>query len=468
MVPVTDLDEARIRRRDFLFHWANGVGGLAMMTMLANQRASATTPPTPGKAKSLIYLYMDGGPSHLDTFDPKPRLARDHGKTLPISFVRRQSSLKILGSPFAFRRHGQVGMDVSEIFPKLATRVDDITLVRTVVAQHREHPSANFFMNTGSALRGRPSLGSWLTYGLGSECDDLPGYVVLHTVGWPQGSLEVFGNGFFPAIQRFVPLNLAASPPLADCTPGDAEPAVQRAKLKSIQELSLLSPMAIPAQDTVASIAANYELAFRMQTSVPDVLDISSESKATQSLYGVDDPATEVFGRQCLIARRLVEKGVRVVVLLPPTDEGANRWDQHDSIDKMHRANAALIDHPMAGLLQDLQGRGLFDQTLVLWGGEFGRSPDSETYPNQPPGRDHHPDAFCMWLAGGGVKRGFVHGQTDEYGFAPVENPVHVHDLHATILHLFGIDHTRLTFRHGGRDFRLTDVHGHVVRDILA
>jgi hypothetical protein len=454
-----------------LSRWGCGFGALALYDLLlrdhAPARAAAPNKPRP-KAKSVIFLYMDGGPSHLDTFDPKPRLTRDHGKQIPMSVIGRFSTNLVMGSPYKFRRFGQCGAEVSEIFPHVAQCVDQLAIVRSMVAEHMEHPTANAFMLTGSALRGRPSLGSWVTYGLGSECRDLPGFIVLARNGYPQGGFELFGNGFLPAKHKYSLWRMDQSQPVENVQPRELAPDLQVAKLDAINRLNQLALEHFGHTTDLDAAAANYELAFRMQTAAPELLSDNDESQATKKLYGIDDRLTERFGRQCLIARRLVERGVRFVTLLPPTLEDSNRWDQHDSLATQHRGNAALVDKPIAGLLTDLRARGLLDQTLVVWGGEFGRTPMAELPQGKEPGREHNPHGFTMWLAGGGTKGGVTYGATDEHGYAAVENRVHVHDLHATILHLLGIDHTQLTYPYGGRDMRLTDVYGEVIQGLIA
>ena len=456
-------------RRDCLLHLGGGIGGLALLDLLMRDgalRCSAAQDRPAPRAKSVIYLYMSGGPSHLDTFDPKPRLLRDHGKPMPMSVVGRFSSNKVMASPYTFAQYGQSGTAISDVFPHLAQQADRLTVVRSMVAEHMEHPTANTFMITGSSLRGRASLGSWVLQGLGSETESLPGYVVLWNDA-PQGGLELFGNGFLPASARCSLWDMRLKNPVGNIAPGDESFAMRPDKLELLTKLNNLSFEQFGQSDRLAAAAANYDLAFRMQSSVPELLDDREESQQTRRLYGLDDPGTLQFGRQCLLARRLVERGVRFVVLLPPTVPGANSWDQHNNLAENLRGNALLVDKPMAGLLADLSNRGLLDETLVMWGGEFGRTPMAELS-DKPPGREHNPHGFTMWFAGGGMKPGTTYGATDEFGYAAVEKPVTVHDLHATILHLLGIDHTQLTYHYAGRDFRLTDVYGRVVSDLLA
>jgi len=431
-------------------------------------QAQPRTPHFAPRAKSVIFLFMDGGVSHVDSFDPKPRLQKENGQTLPIARPKivRAVSTSLLASPFEFRQYGQSGAFVSNLFPEIAQHADDLCIVRSMVADHSEHTAANYFMHSGSGLQGRPSLGAWVTYGLGSSSRDLPGYVVLENGMIPPGGLDMFGSGFLPANFQ---ASLFHSGPhaVADIIPGDAAPVKQRAKLDLLRDLDArVLPRYYGSPDMQAAIA-NYELAYRMQSAVPELTDISGESDATRRLYGLDEKDTEEYGRSCLLARRLVERGVRFIELLSPKRDGFDRWDQHANLKRGHTANAKATDKPIAGLLKDLKARGLLEDTLVIWGGEFGRAPTTQGS-GESAGRDHHPYGFTMWLAGAGVKPGLTFGATDEYGFYAVENRVHVHDLHATLLHLLGFDHTRLTYPFGGRDMRLTDVHGNVIRSILS
>ena len=420
------------------------------------------------RAKSVIFLFMDGGVSHLDSFDPKPRVQKENGQTLPLARPKivRAVSTSLLASPFEFRQYGQSGTPVSSLFPEVAQHVDDLCIIRSMVADHSEHTAANYFMHSGSGLQGRPSLGAWVTYGLGSSSRNLPGYVVLENGMIPPGGLDIFGSGFLPA--NFQASLFHAGPrPVADIMPADTTPAKQRAKLDLLRDLDNAAlPRYHNSPDMRAAIA-NYELAYRMQSAVPELTDISGESEATRKLYGLEDKDTEEYGRSCLLARRLVERGVRFIELLSPKRDGFDRWDQHANLKTGHTTNAKATDKPIAALLTDLKARGLLGETLVVWGGEFGRSPTTQGS-GESAGRDHHPYAFSMWLAGGGIKPGLTYGATDEYGYYAIENRVHVHDLHATLLHLLGFDHTRLTYPFSGRQMRLTDVHGNVVRSILS
>jgi hypothetical protein len=441
--------------------------------MLARETLAATKNGThhPAKAKAVIFLFMDGGPSQMDTFDPKPRLRAEHGKKLPFkppTTVFNISDL-IFGSPYTFRQYGQSGATVSELFPHVAECVDDLAIIRSMVADHSEHTAANYFMHSGSGFQGRPSMGSWVNYGLGSESENLPGFIVLESGLIPPGGLDCFSSGFLPASYQGT-IFRKGEHPVADLTPPASEAAQQRRKLALLAKMNKGVVERFGEVSEIDATIQNYELAFRMQSAVPELLDLSKETAATKELYGLNDPVTEEFGRECLLARRLVERGVRFIELLTPARPGIDRWDQHSGLEKGHRINAQSTDKPIAGLLKDLKSRGMLDQTLVVWGGEFGRTPCAQMPDNGAMtnvGRDHNPFGFTMWMAGGGVKPGIVHGATDDYGYFAVQDKVDVHDLHATMLHLLGIDHKRLTFRYSGRDMRLTDVHGNVVTQLL-
>jgi hypothetical protein len=418
----------------------------------------------PATARSVIFLFMDGGPSQVDTFDPKPRLAREHGEPIKMRVQPTQFDNvgKVLKSPWEFHQHGQSGIPVSDLLPHIATCVDDLAIVRSMTANFSEHTNANYFIHSGHGQQGRPSMGAWVTYGLGSECQNLPGFVVLNSGMIPPGGWDCFTSGFLPA--TFQGSSFVGGPnPVADLARAEASATAQRRKLDLLRTLDQAALARSGPEDKLESAIANYELAFRMQTAVPRLMDLSDESEATKKLYGLDDPATELYGRQCLISRRLVERGVRFVELLPQ-NLGHDRWDQHSKLKEGHADNARATDKPVAGLLKDLKSRGMLDETLVVWGGEFGRTPMAQG----SDGRDHNPFGFSVWLAGGGIKGGTIFGATDEYGYYAIENKVQVHDLHATMLHLLGMDHKRLVFRFGGRDMRLTDVHGEVIKDILA
>ena len=473
-----------MNRREWLSQSAAGFGGLALAAMMAPQRASADAsraadpmavrpPHFPAKAKSVIFLYMDGGPGQMDTFDPKPRLRAEHGQ--PIQLPELPTTVfnitdKVFGSPFEFAQHGQSGLWVSDLFPHVAECADDLCVIHSMVADHSEHTAGNYFVHTGSGFQGRPSMGAWVTYGLGSECDDLPGFVVLDSGLIPPGGMDCFGSGFLPASYQGT-LFRRGEHPIADIVPLESDPAFQAGKLDLIRKLNRGVVQRLGSVSEIDATIANYELAFRMQSAVPELLDLSGESQTTRSMYGLDEDETSEFGRQCLLARRMVERGVRFIELLTPARKGQDRWDQHQNLKSGHRINARGTDKPIAALLKDLKGRGLLDSTLVMWGGEFGRTPTAQTNGSEfsdRTGRDHNPFGYTMWLAGGGVKGGMRYGATDEYGYFAIENKVHLHDLHATMLHLLGLDHERLTYRYSGRDMRLTDVHGEIIHDILA
>jgi hypothetical protein len=460
-----------LSRREMLCRCANGFGGLALLHSLARESSAATrSPHHPPKTKAVIFLFMDGGPSQMDTFDPKPRLNKENGQKIPFATPATVFNIsdKIFGSPFSFKKYGQCGADVSELFPHMAGCVDDLAIVRSMVADHSEHTAGNYFMHSGSGFQGRPSMGAWVNYGLGSESENLPGFIVLESGLIPPGGLDVFGSGFLPASYQGTLFRQGAHP-IADLEPLESNRAQQTSELALLSKLNKGVLERFGAVSEIEATISNYELAFRMQSAVPELLDFSKESEATKNLYG-KEPTAE-FAREGLIARRLVERGVRFIELLTPARRGLDRWDQHSGLEEGHRLNARSVDKPIAGLLKDLKSRGLLDQTLVVWGGEFGRTPCAQ-YPDggyvRVIGRDHNPFGFTMWLAGGGIKGGTIHGATDEYGYFAIENKVHVHDLHATMLHLLGLDHTRLTYRYSGRDMRLTDVAGRVVQEILA
>jgi hypothetical protein len=410
---------------------------------------------------------MSGGPSHVDLFDPKPRLAQDNGKPLPFEKpkLERTKTGNLLGSPWKFGRHGQSGMEISELFPKLAAHADDLCVIRSMVADNINHNGACLQMNTGEQAFSRPSMGSWLLYGLGSENQDLPGFVVLSPAQPAQGA-PLWGNSFLPAAYQGT-LVADLKKPIGNINNARFAPPEQRAQLDLLAKLNQMHAAERADDSRLSSRIESFELAFRMQREAPDAFDVERESPETRKLYGLDNPITETFGRQCLMARRLSERGVRMVqVYHTQTSKRSScqLWDQHGGLKTELPMNCASTDQPISALLTDLKARGLLEDTHVLWGGEFGRTPTAEG----DNGREHHPFGFTMWMAGGGIKGGLTYGATDEFGWHAVENRVHVHDLHATILHLMGLDHEKLTYRYGGRDYRLTDVHGHVVRDLLA
>jgi hypothetical protein len=452
-----------------------GFGLLALADLLAaeEKRAAAEpdravnpyavrTPHHAPRARRVIFLYMPGGPSHVDLFDPKSRLAADNGKPLPFAKPRleRTKTGNLLASPWKFKRHGRSGVEVSELLPGVASCIDDICVIRSMHADNINHSGAALQMCTGEEAFSRPSMGSWLVYGLGTENQDLPGFVVVSPAAVFQGA-QLWASSFLPSAYQGT-LIRDLDRPIANLDPGPGGLTRQRAKLDALRRFDELHRRGREGDGQLEARIASFELAFRMQREAPEAFDLSRESDQVRRRYGVGSPVTDLFGRQCLLARRLVERGVRFVQLF---DAPANNvWDHHSGLRENLPKRCAAVDQPITALLRDLKARGLLDETLVLWGGEFGRTPTAEG--NN--GREHHPFGFSMWLAGGGVRGGMTHGATDEFGWYATENKVHVHDLHATILHLMGLDHERLTYRFGGRDYRLTDVHGHVVREILA
>jgi hypothetical protein len=457
-------------RREMLLSCANGFGAVALAALLAEEEPAAAPAAGgvhhPAKARNVIFLYMDGGPSQVDTFDHKPLLAKYHGKdphkVFKVEPTQFDNVGRVMASPWKFRQRGQSGLWVSELFPHVAQQADKLCVIKSMTSKFPEHTSANYFLHTGSGLQGRPSMGAWFSYGLGSGNKNLPGFIVLNGGLIPPGGLDNFNSGFLPAAYQgsiFRP----SDPPVANIKPLEAAPR-QRAKLDLAARLDgLAARRGVDA--AVEAAIANQETAFRMQTAVPELMKVARESRATQQLYGLDAkyPATRTFGRQCLIARRLVERGARFVELTCP-NVGHDRWDQHGNLRGGHTNNARAVDQPIAALLHDLGARGLLASTLVVWSGEFGRTP----FAQGGDGRDHNPFGFSLWMAGGGVKAGMSYGETDEWGYKAVQKKLEIHDLHATMLHLLGVDHKRLTVRFGGRDMRLTDVHGEVVKDVLA
>jgi len=426
------------------------------------------------KAKHVIFCYMSGGVSHVDSFDPKPRLQKDHGKPMPVKVQRTQfnNNGNIMASPFAFTPSGESGIPISSMFPKIAEFADELAVVRSMTTPVNEHAQGNFFMHSGVPFMGFPSAGAWAAYGLGTENRDLPGYIVLQSGDAvpPHGGVSLFSNGFLPAQHQGSILKADQPEAIRNIRPRESA-AMQRRRLELIRDFDAPFLQATSNESQVDAAIRNYETAFRMQSSVPELCDISSESKATRALYGLDstDVQMAAYARQCLLARRLVERGVRFIELSCLTRNigagGApNPWDQHSDLEKGHKAMGLQVDQPIAGLIKDLRIRGLLDETLIIWAGEFGRTPFSQG----SNGRDHNPFGFSVWLAGGGIKGGTIFGATDEFGYHVVENKCTVYDLWATVLHQLGVDHERLTYRYGGRDVRLTDVYGNVLREILA
>jgi hypothetical protein len=458
-------------RREILRQTALGFGGLALADMLRadDGTSGAKAPHFPARAQRVIFLFMKGGPSHLDTFDPKPLLDRDDGKPYPgrrprVVFAKTGNLLK---SPWKFKQYGQCGSPVSDLFPHVAQCVDDICFIHSLHGTNPAHGGAVLKLHTGSDSFVRPSMGAWVAYGLGAENQNLPAFVtVCPTLA--HGGVNNWGSAFLPAACQGVPIGNASTPvdqaKVRYIDNPRLGPSTQRKQLDLLADLNHAHRERTGVDAAIDGRIDSFELAFRMQAAMPQVEDITKESAATQKLYGLDDPVTAPFGRQCLLARRFAERGVRFVQVTH--SDGNVQWDQHGDLRKGHAKNAREVDRPIAGLLRDLKQRGLLQDTLVLWGGEFGRTPTVEGSGRD--GRDHNPEGFTVWLAGGGVKPGFRYGATDEYGWYAAENKVHIHDLHATMLALLGLDHEKLTFRHAGRDFRLTDVDGAVVEELFA
>jgi hypothetical protein len=471
-----------LTRRHFFKDCGVGVGKIALASLLSDALAGhssaasarAVDPLSPRlphfapKAKRVIHLFMAGAPSQLDLFDYKPELKKLEGKPLPPSVIRGQryafirSDAAVLGPRFKFAKHGRCGAELSEMLPNLAKIVDDVCLVKSVRTDQFNHAPAQIFFNTGFAQPGRPSLGSWVLYGLGSMTRDLPAFVVMSTGSGISGGAANWSSGFLPTIYNGVRLRNQGDPILDVSNPPGMDARLQRDSLDLIGALNKRR-LQTQGDPEIATRISSYEMAFRLQSSAPELMELRKESKATLAMYGAD-PDKPSFARACLLARRLIERGVRFINVY---HEG---WDAHTDLTGNHKKNCTETDRASAALVRDLKQRGLLDDTLVVWGGEFGRTPmvESNAALGRSLGRDHHPQAYTMWLAGGGIKAGLTYGATDELGFHVVEKPVHVHDLQATILHLLGFDHEKLTYRHAGRDFRLTDVHGRVVKDILA
>jgi len=470
-----------VARRTFLAGGSVSLGAMALSGLLARSLPAA---PTDMKSrgvispmhlqpriKRVIWLYMSGGPSHLETFDFKPELVRRSGEPMPdsvtagqpIAQLQGKSQLKILGPLFPFARHGKSGQEISAALPHIAGIADDICIIRSMVTEAINHDPAHTFMNTGTTISGRPSMGSWLTYGLGSEAEDLPGFVVLTSFAGrsPQPiSGRMWASGFLPGRFQGIRFNSTGSPVEYLDGPAGVSLRQQREVIDAVAALNTLEGRRV-VEPEIETRLAQYEMAFRMQTSVPDLMDFRDESQATLDLYGAK-PGDGSFASNCILARRLAERGVRFIQLYH------RDWDHHNDLKKFVEICAGACDRPSAALVKDLKQRGLLDETLVIWGGEFGRTPMAQDGKGIELGRDHHMKGFSMWLAGGGIKPGITYGATDDLGYHAAENIVHVHDLHATILHQFGIDHERFTYRYQGRDFRLTDVSGRVVKEILS
>ncbi|VTR99755.1 DUF1501 domain-containing protein [Tuwongella immobilis] len=478
-------DGVPMNRRHFLGDCGVGLGKIAAAGLLtgawtggATSAMAAPTKPQgplapkaphfPGKAKRVIHLFMAGAPSHLDLFDPKPTLAKLEGKPIPPDVIGGQryafirSDANVMGPRFKFQPYGKTGTQLAEVLPHIGGIADEICLIRSMKTDQFNHAPAQIFLNTGFSQPGRPSIGSWVLYGLGAETQELPAYVVLSTGAGISGGSANWSSGFLPTLYTGVRFRNQGDPILNVSSPAGITPQMQRDSLDLIGSMNRQRLQTV-GDPEIATRIASYEMAFQLQTSAPELMNLRSESKETLQLYGAD-PDAPSFARACLLARRMIERGVRFVNIY---HEG---WDAHSDVVGNHRNMAKAVDQASAALVMDLKRRGLLDDTLVIWGGEFGRTPMVETNPalGRSQGRDHHPQAFSMWVAGGGFKAGLTYGKTDELGFHVVENGVHVHDLQATLLHCLGLDHERLTYRFAGRDFRLTDVHGHVMTDLLA
>ncbi|MBL8174267.1 MAG: DUF1501 domain-containing protein [Bryobacterales bacterium] len=457
----------KLSRRDLLRVSSTGFGSLALAGLLGAEGQAnplgVRAPHFPAKAKRVIFLFMHGGPSQIDTFDYKPLLKRDHGKPLPFAKRRVVSAetFNLLQSPWAFRQYGQSGAWVSDLFPNVAKHVDDLCFIKSMWGSNSRHGGALLELHTGSDTFVRPSMGSWVTYGLGSENQSMPGYVTICPTQ-SHGGANNYSSAFLPAPYAGTPVGSVGVPAREARIPfienHETPRNLQRMEIDYTQAMNRQQLERTGPDAALEGRIESFELAFRMQSSAPELQDLSGESEVTRKMYGLDNPVTEDFGRQCLMARRLSERGVRFVQV-----SHTYKWDQHANLKRDHEGNAREVDQPIAALLADLKGRGLLKDTLVLWAGEFGRTPTAQG----SDGRDHNPEAFTVWLAGGGVKAGLSYGSTDDYGYYSVDKKVHFHDLHATMLHLLGMDHLRLTYRFAGRDFRLTDIHGNVVTDIV-
>lgn len=470
---------AILTRRDLLFKAGGGFGAIALSSLLAEEQARAASPQPPlrkgglsaaphfpARAKSVIWLFMEGGPSHLDLFDPKPELLKLAGKPLPPSFGRPITAMgtaenALLPSKRTFKQHGKSGIWVSDWYPEVAKHVDDMTMIRSCWADGLNHVGSVCQMNTGAILAGRPSMGAWVQYGLGAANRDLPAFVILLDDKEPIGGTKNWSSGFLPAAYQGTQFRPNGAPVLDLLPPAGISDDQQRSKLDFLTQLNRQFSRERPDDTELDARIESYELAYRMQSSAPEAVDLSKETDATKRLYGLDDERTAKFGTNCLLARRLVERGVRFVELYCGT---GSQWDAHTDIEGNHSKMCGMSDRPIAGLLADLKQRGMLNDTLVVWGGEFGRTPMSES----TKGRDHNPWGFTVFLAGGGAKGGQVIGATDEVGLRAVERPIHVNDLHATILHLMGLNHYRLTYKHNGRDERPTFNGGNVVREVFA
>ncbi len=474
-------NQQTITRRRMLEQCSSGFGMLALASLLNESKTSPLLAQAPShhalkrptQAKSVILCYMSGGISHLDSFDHKPRLQSEAGKPMPMKVERTQfnNNGKIFPCPFEFKQHGQGGIPMSSIFPHLGSCADEIAVINSMTTPVNEHAQGNFAMHTGFPFLGHPSAGAWISYGLGSANQNLPSYVTLESGNAvpPHGGVGLYSSGFLPAQHQASILQADGAEAVTNIKPSQAM-NLQRSRLDFVNRIDRAFKTTVKGHDDIEAAIQNYETAYRMQSSIPEICDISDESESTRKLYGLDDSDAEkvAYGRQALLARRLVEKGVRFIELSCLTKGigaggAANPWDQHGDLEKGHRNMAYQVDQPIAGLIKDLKSRGLLDQTLIVFTGEFGRTPFSQG----SNGRDHNPFGFSLWMAGGGIKGGTVRGATDEYGYHVVDKPTTIYDLWATVLHQLGLDHELLTYRYAGRDVRLTDVHGNVLHDII-
>ena len=477
MLPETILPETEEpgpTRRSFLRRSSCGLGSLALSVLLTEQaRAESPLAPKashfPAKAKRVVFLFMEGGPSQMDLLDYKPRLAKDDGKPLPFKLPDTEATVgldatRLLGPISKFDHRGQSGLFLSNLLPEIGRHADDLCVLRAMQSDSPNHPVARTILHTGTTNDFWPSMGAWISYGLGTENQQLPSYVTI----LPREGTRNYGSAFLPAIHQGTPIEDVSGgkgrAPIRHLVDPSLPRDAQRKKIEFLQRLNRAHLETLQADQAMEGVLESFELAFRMQTKAPEIVDLSRESKATRELYGIGGKKTDRVGRQCLLARRLLEAGVRFVQV------SMGGWDHHGSIRSGLPNQCAMMDRPVASLLTDLKNRGLLEDTLVVWAGEFGRTPHHQDLSGNGAnvGREHNPHGFSIWLAGGGVRGGIAHGETDEYGYRGISGKVHIHDLHATMLHLLGLDHERLTYRHKGRDFRLTDVEGHVVRDILA
>jgi hypothetical protein len=470
-----------ISRRDILARTSNGFGMMALAGLMSDKAyagiATDQKPRAPkfkARAKNVIFCYMSGGVSHVDSFDPKPLLEKYAGQPMPGVVQRTQfnNNGTVQPSHWAYKNYGKSGLPISDMLPHMGDVADELCVIRSMTAKFSEHAQGNFFMHTGLPFLGYPSAGAWTTYGLGSQSSDLPGYVVLQSgdAAVPHGGVGLFSNGFLPAIHQASVIKADQGEAMHNIKPRELA-MLQRRKLDFIGSMDKQFAQTVDANPQVEAAIQNYEMAWRMQAAVPELCDIKGESEATKKLYGLDDPEPKkaAYARQCLLARRLVERGVRFVELSTLSynlggGNGANPWDHHGAIKEGHGKMGNQIGQPIAALIKDLRSRGLLDSTLIIWAGEFGRTP----FAQGSNGRDHNPYGFSVWMAGGGVKGGYAHGSTDDFGYQAVDGQATVYDMWATVLHLMGLDHEALTFRFSGRDIRLTDVHGHVMKEIIA